>query len=376
MDIWVRTQDEAEKQKMPGADVCVMPETIMDILDNHVLSGSLHPNALYTIKMSHFGWDIFWDKHKQDILLMKMKYNCELIPELYEALLEHWKKEHGNKDFLSLYQNKDDFFTDGVSYVYDHDYLHELVAYPNRPVYESVLKDGEDVVIDKEKFFALPFDQKVRMFREEISVIAAERWLIPPKVCGKIKWTKAYQMALRKTVTSLTKNWATEFIIMNIEHFYKPDYGYFEYLIQTLPEGETIMSNKVDIDEILGEIEEAMVNKAIELGISEDQAILGEGIRYLIMDDENELFRTDKYEDRSLDFEERFVRVSPSDVGCEHINQDGGGEGGAEFCQTVFKWKGKFYMMTYNYYSHHGFDFDYAELYEVEPKVKEVTVYV
>jgi len=336
-DVWVRTQEEADILRGPRVDVCVMPSHIMDILDDYVLGGSLSPNALYTIKMSHFGWDIFWDKHKQDILLMKLKHGCELIPELYEALVEHWKEEHGNKDFLSLYQNKTEFFTDGVTYVYDHDYLHELVAYPNRPVYESVLKDGEDVAIDKDKFFALPFDQQVRMFREEISVIAAERWLIPPKSCGKIKWTKAYQMALRKTVTSLTKNWATEFIIMNIEHFYKPDYGYFEYLINTLPEGETIMAKKVDLDEIVDEIlEEA-----------------GEG--------------HDRYDLAHGDIEVE---------GYEFIDQDDGGEGGAEYCETVFKWKDKFYTMTYSYYSHHGYNFDCAELFEVEPKKKEVTVYV
>lgn len=344
-DIWVRTQEEMDILSGAGTDICVMPGHIMDILDDWVLGGSLHPFALYTIKMSHFGWDIFWEKHKQDILLMKLKGNCELIPELYEALRDHWKKKHGNKEFLSLYQKKDEFFTDGVEYIYDHDYLHELVAYPNRPVYESVLKDGEDVAIDKDKFFALPFDQQVRMFREEISVIAAERWLIPPKTCGKIKWVRAYQMALRKTVTTLTKNWATEFIIMNIQHFYKPDYTYFEHLINTLPEGETIMAKRVDLDTIIGEIVET----------------------YNAIDPEYPLDDNDYYE------------IAEGDIeldGYEHIHQEGGGDGGSEYCEAVFKWKDKTYKMTYSYYSHHGSDFDCAELYEVTPQKKEVTVYV
>jgi hypothetical protein len=318
-------------------------------------------------------WDIFWDKHKQDVLTMKLVNGCEIIPDLYETLVEHWKEEHGDKDFLSLYKSKDEFFTDGVVYVYDHDYLHELVAWPNRPVYESVLKDGHQVAIDHEKFLRLPFEQQVRMFREEISVIAAERWLISPKTCGKIHWIKAYQMALRKTVTSLTKNWATEFILMNLEYFHKPDYGYFEYLIKTLPEGEIIMGKEVDIDVIMGEIKEALIKEALSRGVSEENSKIDGDMKYLMVDDESCSFRTEAPD--TAYWSDKYVWVRPSEVGAEHVLQEGGYEGGSEYCETIFKWKGKIYKMTYSYYSYHGFDVDCASLHEVEPVQKTVTVY-
>lgn len=61
----------------------------------------------------------------------------------------------------------------------------------------------------------------------------------------------------------------------------------------------------------------------------------------------------------------------------EHIEQDGGGEGGAEDCYGVIKFKDKYYKTEWKYYSHNGFDFCGAKYYirEVTPKQKTITVY-
>ena len=61
--------------------------------------------------------------------------------------------------------------------------------------------------------------------------------------------------------------------------------------------------------------------------------------------------------------------------GFEFIDQDGGGEGGSEYCEMVFKWNGQLYKITYNYYSHQGYEWDYGSIYTVEAKEKTVTVY-
>lgn len=113
---------------------------------------------------------------------------------------------------------------------YDHDFLHELVAHPNKPVYTLCLKDGQDVAIDRLKFEQLPFKQQVKMFREEINVIACERWLIPTKDSGIISFRQAYSKSLHKTVTALTKGWASRFICENMEEFIRPNRGEVEYL--------------------------------------------------------------------------------------------------------------------------------------------------
>lgn len=182
-------------------------------------SGIATLTDILAIKMSHLSWDIFWWKHVQDILFLRSQ-GVSVNEELYNALKEHWKVEHGNKDYLSLYRTKDEFFDDFVPKQWEHDYLHTLVAQNSVPVYESCLKEGHDVYIDKQKFDMLHHDQKVRMFKEEIAVIALERWVIPSK--QNIPICHAWSKSLHKTVTALTKGWASEFIIENIEEFLQP----------------------------------------------------------------------------------------------------------------------------------------------------------
>jgi len=230
IDIWTNSVFTPRK----GFDYKTIPIEILSLVECTYLEGNWVAtlNSLYTIKCSHLGWDNpNWDKHKLDLLTLK-HHGCVLHKPLYDALVEYWKTKLGDKSFLSLNKQKQEFFTDNIPYVYDHDWLHEQVAYPNEPIYKQCLVDGADVLIDKGKFDLLPFDQQVRMFREEITVIAIERWLVNPSVKGKWSWVQAYMKALKKTITTLTKGWATEFIVMNMEYFVKPEYNYFKYALE------------------------------------------------------------------------------------------------------------------------------------------------
>jgi len=66
-----------------------------------------------------------------------------------------------------------------------------------------------------------------------------------------------------------------------------------------------------------------------------------------------------------------------SKYGYVHLEQEGGGEGGAEYCYGVFSLGGKTYKAEYSYYSYHGHDYDYilSTLREVKPVQKVITVY-
>lgn len=228
IDVW--TSDESfEKDEI--MDVCKIPIEILLLVDQ--VDGYATPDSIYTIKLSHAVYDINWQKTKLDILHLK-HHGCKPIQELYEALKVYWVQIHGNKDFLSLNKTKEDFFTDNVEYVYEHDYLHQLVAYPNPPMYTKCLKDNHEVLIDKDKFNAMSLEDQIRMFREEITVIAAERWLIPKKWGGKISWYRAYMFSLQKTVVSLTKGDYSYFLVENLEKFIKPEHQYFKHLLTTL----------------------------------------------------------------------------------------------------------------------------------------------
>lgn len=328
-------------------DSKVLPVEILNLVPTK--HGFATPNALYTIKCSHLGWSNHnWQKHKEDILWLKSN-NCELIPELYNALIEYWKKTFGNKEFLSLDKSKEKFFQDFVSYQYDHDDLHELVAYPNKPLYTKCLKENEDILISKEKFNMLSFDDKIKLFKEEITVIACERWLLNKYWNGDVSWYRSYMLALQKTITNLTKNWATDFIVLNLEHFTKPDYSLFKHTIEKL--GDNTMS-KVDM--------KIFEDLMIKLDGKQDYSGM-DGLIYCLC--ENSFWGGTK------DIIKEF--------GYEQLAQEGGGEGGAEYCFGVFKLGDKVYKAEYRYYSYNGHEFDGISntLKEVKPKTKTITVY-
>lgn len=300
------------------------------------------PDAIYTIKCSHAAWDIHWDKTISDIAYLKRR-GCKLIPELYLALYNYWKTIHGDKSFLSLKKNKDDFFNDYVPYVYDHDLLHEIVAKPNKPMYNKCLKDNEQVLIDKVKFEKLPKEEQIQLFKEEICTIALERWLIPSNF--RIPKVKAYRMALKKTITNLTKNWATLFILDNIEDFVRMGNSTWYNNFLTFINKETIMSNAI--------------------------AKLKECADKLEMDD-YEVKYSLLHDDSSADATFESLK---EELGYKLIEREGG-EGSGDSAHSVIELEGKLYRLDYGYASYDGYHIDDIwDWTEVKAVEKTVTVY-
>jgi hypothetical protein len=179
-------------------------------------------NELYTIKVSHSYWELknnSWDKHLWDILYMQDR-GAQLDFELHQMLYKVWIEKHGSKK-MNLAQAAGMFFKDAVVRIYDHDSIHDSVAYGDHPLYERILKDGETVDIDPDKLWnGLTFDEQVLLFREEICATALERWMIPTEY--KFSPGLAYKLALKKTITSLTKGKSARFIVTNFRHFMNP----------------------------------------------------------------------------------------------------------------------------------------------------------
>jgi len=357
----------AGEQSTGRTDCHIMPKNIIDMIP--VIGAYAVPDAIYTMKCSHLSWDVHWQKTKLDILWLESQ-GCILMPDLYKELKAHWVKEKGGKEYLSLDKTKAEFFDDYVSHKYDHDYLHELVSYPNKPIYIQCLK-GE-VLIDKSKFNGLNFADKVRMFREEITVIACERFLIT----GLTKsWHNAYAMALKKVIVSLTKNWANDFIILNLKHFNTPNYTYFKYLLK-----EINMSEEVNLEPFqelldglgipysdLTEVIYKMVSGYFDPTLSGIPYPKLNGRDYLNSEYRKEVATCMK---ARKDFLENTLKY-------KHIIQEGGGEGGSESCYGVFSFRGILYKAEYLYFSHEGCKYyDIVDtLRVVEAKEKTITVY-
>lgn len=186
------------------------------------------PGELYTMKISHAFWEINgpreWNKHAADIVFLS-RHGAQFIRPLYDILLPIWKERY-RKNPTNTTLQKDEFFNDAVKRVYDHDSLHESVAYGKRPLYVDILADGETVKVDSSKFQSMDHATQIKVVREEVYATALERILIPGNYEGSPG--AAYYWALRRTATSLFKgDWAL-FLMLNLDELMRPDCNYMK----------------------------------------------------------------------------------------------------------------------------------------------------
>ena len=134
-----------------------------------------------------------------------------------------WKEKHGKKK-TNLNQKASMFFNDAVKRKYNHDSVHETVAYYNAPLYQSILKDGQDVLVDSDKFFNMDYEEQLKLVREEVYTTALERILIPNNYKGSP--TLAYKWALRRTITSLFKGRWALWTVLHYSDLSLPDCDY------------------------------------------------------------------------------------------------------------------------------------------------------
>lgn len=182
-------------------------------------------DELYTLKVSHSYWDLgggSWEKHIGDAAALKAA-GARLDLELHRMLYGVWEGKHGRKR-VDLSMEADDFFDDAVHRIYDHDSIHSSVAYGTAPMYEAVLRDGRSVAVDMDKVRALSFEDRLKLYREEIYATALERKVIPSGY--RCSPRAAYAFALKRTITSLTKGWSARFLVENYDTLQAPDIDY------------------------------------------------------------------------------------------------------------------------------------------------------
>jgi len=126
----------------------------------------------------------------------------------------------------SLNKSKDEFFTDNFDYKYEHDSLHEAVKHLDVPAYKLYNKGNSEVQCDRNAFFDTSEGVRLCGVLEEVYVLALERAIIPFGVIN-IDREKAFETALEKVCTTITKGWFREFAYNNyntIKRMYNPNY--------------------------------------------------------------------------------------------------------------------------------------------------------
>lgn len=216
-NFWRKSNDvdlmiEKDYGKIPGIETVLCPP-IFEWYGN--APSVIGKNELYTLKMSHIFWDHKWDKHFSDLLFMK-KEGCELVDDLFLVLYNYWN-EHNPSERSNLKQTAKDFFNNALNT--DHDHLHELLN-PN-PAYKQILI-GE-VETSDELFFQLSDEEKARIIREEVQVMAYER---KPNTRFDLAYTWMLKKFLMKHSPIRQAIWGIE----NYDLIRNPIFNFINYL--------------------------------------------------------------------------------------------------------------------------------------------------
>lgn len=199
------------------------------IIDQYAFSGPVASiDEVYTLKVSHSPWVIpgnSWIKHIRHIRLLRDR-GAVLIPELHDAAYARWEATKGAKT-VHLNRDTEEFFSSGVRRVYDHDSVHRQLALSEYPAYFDILADGHDVMVDKAKFDALPYERKVEAVCEEVMVLSVERDLIPSGDPTPGEVVASYTAQLHMLITRYSKGWFPRFAIENYFECHRPPMDYW-----------------------------------------------------------------------------------------------------------------------------------------------------
>lgn len=187
------------------------------------------PQGLMLIRRSHLHRSLNFPKN----IMIYHKFKEELgeIEDL--SLLKKitkLNKDHFGDPHPSLNKSKKDFFDDYVTKYYEHDDIHKVTCYYDKPIYELLKDDDDKVWCSKSKFDLLPFEDKLKCVREEGFVIALERFIIP-KMKNSEKFPPqhiAFEWSLNKICTTLTSGWFRDFAIDNYPEIMKHSYNFLE----------------------------------------------------------------------------------------------------------------------------------------------------
>lgn len=184
---------------------------------DHMLS----PGQLCTLKASHLCWDINWQKHMFDLQFL-LKKGCKIDRDLFWRLYEYWNEYHGKNKRSDLKMTKEDFFTNKINYdTCQHDELHKILN--PAPVYTTILKDGKEVELSEEKYNQLTKEQKLDLVREEVMVMAYERF-------KDLGFRIAYSRMLKKFIISHAPKFTLLFILENYIELHKPKINFIKQI--------------------------------------------------------------------------------------------------------------------------------------------------
>ena len=199
-----------------------------ELLLSHIGMFWLHDSDLSKLPITYYyvppEWQRFFkESHKyvkDSPHFIKTRIDLEILRKVtdlpvnqYGLLKEREDLQYRN-GLPKLNVSKREFFNENEEfYVYDHDSIHEAVALGESPAYTFYMKDGEQVLTCKDKFFAVPDEIRLAGVYEETCVLALERSQIPNNF--EVSPKTSFMMALEKVCTSITGGYFRQYAYDN-----------------------------------------------------------------------------------------------------------------------------------------------------------------
>lgn len=174
--------------------------------------------GLKIIKRSHLWRSVGFQKH----ITMYHRY-LDAVPmgsDDLEVLNHRTKLTHEQypQKHPKLNTTVKDFFDDYVTKKYDHDWLHQVVAFNDVPMYTKMQKNPEMAWCSEDMWNQFSYLEKCQCVAEESLVIAMERFMIPQN--WKFPSKFAFLKALDKVCTTLCSGWFRDFAIDHYPEIY------------------------------------------------------------------------------------------------------------------------------------------------------------
>lgn len=220
-----------DKQTSTRIEILVAHENTLELLFHDDQDGIIFASVdiLYALKRGHIHRKMIkWDTHMHDLCMMKRNYvispDCVINKSftLRDIIAMHKKytdDRMGKQRLPKLNVTKSEFFDDGVKKYIDHDYLHEVFAHADEPMYKKMQKDGE-VLCHVDMWDSFSELDKIHAVLEECYVIACERMIIPKIVSGSKDFyaRRSFMWSLMRVATDLTSGFFRDFAIDNYEN--------------------------------------------------------------------------------------------------------------------------------------------------------------
>jgi hypothetical protein len=184
---------------------------------------------LAALKKAHLILPYNWSKHIKEYSNIKKLLSVQRYePRNYANTI--FKQHRAGclakaKKHPKLNVQKDTFFNSQEVYnIFDHDSIHEAIAYPYAPAY-TLMREGE-VKCSSRLWLRMSEDERLRCVAEEASILALERSIIPAlwldKSYAGARW--AFNYALFKICTTITSGWFRDYAIEVYDEIVMPDY--------------------------------------------------------------------------------------------------------------------------------------------------------